>query len=346
MFLEKYRMVAMPPAKWAQLIVDEEKCTGCGRCVKACPVQLLEIYNKVTRSNYRYDVFRCLTCENCAVVCPEGAITIEKDYRVPKGFWKNENLYIGTKTPPAPLGSNNGSNYEEYKKKLSRVERVIYKRRSNRIYKKKQVDPELISRIIEAGRFAPSAGNNQPWKFVVIQDPKVLDQLNQKSKKTLRFFSRLCIPDTWIDKVTPGDKKAKLKIWQKLLLWILVWFVGGDADQRAHGGLNAVTSDPDVSVFFNAPTMIVFLVDKRAIGGTEFDMGLCAQNMVLTAHSLGLGTCYIDLITKALIYDKKFQKRLGIAYPFEVATSLAIGYPQGSIDGIVRREKARVTWIK
>ena len=105
--------------------------------------------------------------------------------------------------------------------------------------------------------------------------------------------------------------------------------VGGDADQRAHGGLNAVTADPDVCVFWNAPTMIILLVDKRAIGGTELDMGICAQSMVLTAHSLGLGTCYIDLITKALEYDKKFRKKLGIGHPFEVATSLAIGLSAG-----------------
>lgn len=346
MLFEKYRFVAMPPAKWAELIVDPEKCNGCGRCVKACPVQLLEVYNKVSRSNYRYDVLRCLTCENCAVVCPEGAIRIERDYRVPKGFWKNENLYQGTKTLPAPFGKNTGTDFESYKDNLTEVERVIYKRRSNRLFKKKQVEPELINRIIESGRFAPSAGNNQPWKFVVIQDPKVLSELNLRSKKTLRFFSRLCLPKTWIDKYTPGDKKAKLKRWQKWLLWVLVWFVGGDADQRAHGGLNAVTSDPDFPVFFNAPTMIILLADKRAIGGTRLDMGLCAQNMVLTAHSLGLGTCYVDLITKALQYDKKFSRRLGIAHPFEVITSLAIGYPQGKIDGIVRREKPRVIWIK
>ena len=344
MLFEKFRLVAMPPAKWAELIVDKDKCTGCGRCVKACPVQLLEIYNKVSRYNYRYDEFRCLTCENCAAVCPEKAIRIERDYRVPKGFWKNEHVYFGTKTFPAPFGKESSADFDSFQDRLTEVERVIYKRRSNRLFKKKQVEPELIHRIIEAGRFAPSAGNNQPWKFVVIQDPDMLKELNQRSKKILRFFSNLCIPETWLDKHTPGDKKAKLKLWQRWLLWVLVWFVKGDADQRAHGGLNAVTADPDACIFWNAPTMIILLVDKRAIGGTELDMGICAQSMVLTAHSLGLGTCYIDLITKALEYDKKFRKKLGIDHPFEVATSLAIGYPQGKIDGIVRREKPRVIW--
>ncbi len=345
MLFEKYRLVAMPPARWAELIVDEEKCDGCGRCAKACPVQLLEVKNKVSKSNERYDVFRCLTCENCSAVCPQNALTIEKDYRVPQGFWKNEHLFKGTKTFPAPFGMKKGEDFEDYKDELTGVEQVIYQRRSNRLFRKKQVAPEIINRIIEAGRFAPSAGNNQPWKFIVVQNQDVLEELKLKSKKTLRFFSKLCIPESWMDKKTPGDKNADLKRWQKILLWILVWFVGGDADQRAHGGLNAVTSDPDFHLFFNAPAMILFLADKRAIGGTDLDLGICAQNMVLTAHSLGLGTCYVDLITKALDYDRKFRKKLGITYPFKIVTSLAIGYPKGKIDGIVRREQPRVKWI-
>jgi nitroreductase/NAD-dependent dihydropyrimidine dehydrogenase PreA subunit len=343
MFLEKYRLVAMPPAKWAEFVVDKKKCNGCGRCVKACPVQLIEVRDKKSCSNQRYDVFRCLTCENCTAVCPENAITIKKDYRVPKGFWKNVHVYPDSKIPPSPLG--NGKGYHEIKDQLTEMERVIYERRSNRLYKKKQVEPELIHRIIEAGRFAPSAGNNQPWKFIVIQNPDVLDELNQQCKTKLRFFSKICIPYAWMNKKTPGDKTAQLKRWQKFLLWILVWFVGGDADQRAHGGLNAVTSDPDYHTFFNAPTMILILADIRAIGGTRLDIGICAQNMVLTAHSLGLGTCYVDLITKSVSFDKKFQEKLGITNPFEIATTLAVGYPQGKIDGPVRREPQRVQWI-
>ncbi len=34
MLLEKYRLVAMPPAKWARLSLSDEKCNGCGRCVE------------------------------------------------------------------------------------------------------------------------------------------------------------------------------------------------------------------------------------------------------------------------------------------------------------------------
>ena len=345
MLLEDYRLVAMPPAQWARLSLSEEKCNGCGRCVEACPVQLLMVDEKKAQSNQRYDVFRCLTCQNCMAVCPQDALSIEGDYRVPAGFWKNVHLYCDGKTAPAPLGKSRGEKFEEYEDELTETERVIYRRRSNRLYKKKQVAPELIERVIEAGRFAPSAGNNQPWKFIVIQNPELLQEINQQCKKTLLFFSKLCMPHEWLEKKTPGDQTARLKRWQRVLLWILVRFVGGDADQRAHGGVNAVTADPDFHTFFKAPTAILLLVDKRAIGGTELDMGICAQNMVLAAHSLGLGTCYVDLITKTIVYNHKLRKKLGIAHPFEIATAVVLGYPKGQIDGIVEREKPRVEWM-
>jgi nitroreductase/ferredoxin len=345
MLLENYRLVAMPPAKWACFVLDEEKCNGCGRCARCCPVQLLMMDEKKAQSNERYDVFRCLTCQNCMVVCPEDAVSIEGDYRVPNGFWKNTHLFSGGKTAPAPLGEERGGSFEDYADELTETERVIYRRRSNRLYRKKQVDSGLVERIIEAGRFAPSAGNNQPWKFIVIRNPEVLEEINRECKKTLGFFSKLCMPQVWLDKKTPGDKTARLKRWQKALLWILVRFIGGDADQRAHGGVNAVTSDPGFHTFYKAPTLILLLVDKRAIGGTKLDMGICGQNMVLAAHSLGLGTCYIDLITKTLEFNRKLRQKLGIAHPFEAATVLAIGHPLGKIDGIAHRERPRIEWI-
>jgi formate hydrogenlyase subunit 6/NADH:ubiquinone oxidoreductase subunit I len=189
----------MPPARWARLSLSEEKCNGCGRCVEACPVQLLMVDEKKAQSNQRYDVFRCLTCQNCMAVCPQGALNIEGDYRVPKGFWRNAHLFSGGKTAPAPLGKSRGEKFEEYEDELTETERVIYRRRSNRLYKKKQVAPELIERIIEAGRFAPSAGNNQPWKFIVIQNPELLQEINQQCKKTLLFFSKLCMPHEWLE---------------------------------------------------------------------------------------------------------------------------------------------------
>ena len=346
MLLEKYRMVAMPEAEFARFVLDEEKCTGCGRCVKACPIALLMLENKKARSNERYDHFRCITCQNCEVVCPAGAVTIEGDYRVSEGYWKNDDLYEGKKSPPEPFPKLKGRPFDEYEDKLTETEKVIYKRRSNRLFRKKQVPKELITRIIEAGRYAPSAGNNQPWKFIVIRNREKIQEIARITHRTLKFAPFLGLPHAWGKKKVPGDKNAKLALWQRGLIHLLTTTIyKGDADVRARGGVNAVTSDPDFDTTFGAPVLILLLSDKRAIGGTELDLGLCAQNMVLTAHALGLGTCYIGLIGEALKLHPRFRKELGITEPFEITTSIILGYPLGKIDNIVDREKARVVWV-
>ncbi len=340
MFRDRNRQISMPKATYPRLNVDEKKCNGCGRCVDTCPIQLLMLNdNKKSCSNERYDHFRCIYCDNCMAVCPKGAITIEGEYRVSKGYWKNDDLYDGPQILP--------ESYDLNKKKLTETEKIIYKRRSTRLYKKKQVEPELVKRVIEAGRYAPSAGNNQPWKFIVIQNREFIEEINQMCHQNLKFAGILGLPYSWTKKKIPGNKKAKLAIWQKILLHPLVKYkYKGDADVRARGGVNAVTSDPDFDTTFGAPTLIILLSDKRAIGGTKLDLGMCAQNMVIAAHSMGLATCYIGLIDQALKFSPKIKKRLGIKNPFVAITSFTLGYPSGQIDSIVRREKARIDWFK
>jgi nitroreductase len=50
-------------------------------------------------------------------------------------------------------------------------------RRSIRRYKKEPVSMELIKRILDVARFAPSAGNRQPWVFIVVADPEIKARL-------------------------------------------------------------------------------------------------------------------------------------------------------------------------
>lgn len=343
MLFEKHRLVTFPPADYARFVVNEEKCSGCGRCVNTCPIQLLMINNnKKAASNDRYDHFRCITCQNCAAVCPRKAITIEGDYRVPKGFWKNSHLFPDGKTWPLPILGK--KDYEACEPELTETEKVIYTRRSIRLYQDKSVPKEIIHRVIEAGRFAPSAGNNQPWKFIAIQNKDLINEIDDKCKKFCKLVMRATLPAPWITKQVPGDKTAALKPWQKIITRLLIAVRGpNELDPRARGGINTIVSDPDYHTFFHAPVLIILLADKRGIGSIKLDTGICGQNMVLAAHSLGLATCWVSLIDGLQGYPK-FKKQLGITEPFEIMTSLTLGYPQGKIDHIVKREQARVVW--
>ncbi len=52
-------------------------------------------------------------------------------------------------------------------------------RRSIRRFKKEKVPMEIIERILDVARYAPSAHNSQPWRFIVIDDRDLLDKLSQ-----------------------------------------------------------------------------------------------------------------------------------------------------------------------
>jgi nitroreductase len=63
----------------------------------------------------------------------------------------------------------------------SPVLEAIYKRRSIREYTDAEISSQQLHEIIRAGMWAPSGMNNQPWRFVIIQNPGIKDQLAQQT---------------------------------------------------------------------------------------------------------------------------------------------------------------------
>jgi nitroreductase len=56
---------------------------------------------------------------------------------------------------------------------------LIVSRRSIRRYRAERVPQETLERVLEAGRYAPSADNQQPWHFVVVTDPEIKEKLSK-----------------------------------------------------------------------------------------------------------------------------------------------------------------------
>ena len=68
--------------------------------------------------------------------------------------------------------------------------------------------------------------------------------------------------------------------------------------------------------------------------------------MVIAAHSMGLGTCWVSFCKPAFQYTSKWNKRLGIGYPYKIVSSLAIGWPRGEPEGMVERQTHAVDWFE
>ena len=310
-----------------QVSGESERCISCGN-----------LKSEFTGSRSAYFGKVCLACHNCEAICPQDALTFENYYSVEKGRWSNTALRIPEKGKgyPNPFMEENPPAFKEIENKLTDTERVIYRRRSNRVFTDKEVPKEMIHRILEAGRFAPSAGNSQPWKFIVIRDRTLLDELSRDCTRTLGLVTRIY------------QGKGPLRTMVKNSMA----FLRPDGiDQRPMVAIQALLTpqfgEKQMDIFFGATTVIYVLVHHMGISTPVFSTGMCCQNMVLTAHSLGLGTCYAGFGTEPVNMSKKLKKKLGIKWPYDlVATSIVIGYPAVQIDKPVEREFPQVDWIE
>jgi nitroreductase/NAD-dependent dihydropyrimidine dehydrogenase PreA subunit len=324
MILEHVRKGYLPahPEIWSnpQIEIDLEKCNGCGNCTKGCPTSMLEVWAKKARI---IEGWPCFGCYNCIAVCKQDAISQRGFYNVSEGGFKTTLLHPqdGYPNPPAVEGF----------KEMTPVEEVIYRRRSNRIFKKDPVPDDMIRRVIEAGRFAPSSGNGQPWAFIVINDRKEMDEL---TPYVSLFFKVI----TTMHQL--GKKSRLMRAYWSVASIVLP----GLFDQRAMRAAAKTVAPGDV--FVSAPALIILLADKRGVSNPDLDLGICGQNMVLAAHSLGLRTCYVSFFTNAVKFIPLLKWKLGIKWPYRAVTSIALGYPKVDTDAIVERELPRITWHK
>jgi nitroreductase len=215
------------------------------------------------------------------------------------------------------------------------VEKVIFERRSIRSFKKEPLPDGMIERILEAGRFAPSAGNMQPWKFIVVKSPEILAEMEKDAVKVIKFFM------FFLD-YTRGGILRRLFIlsWVKWIIRLM--------KNKLHPvpvGLMSQIAQGKTSVFHGAPTLVLLVEDRRGVACPPTDIGICGQNMVLAAHSMGAGSCWIGLV-QVLMYLPKWRKIFGIKYPYKLNDCIALGWPNPKADGMVPREVQLVQWYE
>ena len=135
------------------------------------------------------------------------------------------------------------------------VEKVIMERRSIRGFKKEPLPDSMIKSILEAGRFAPSAGNMQPWRFIVVKSPEMLAELERDA---VRFVKLLMF---FLDYTRGGCLR---RIMTKLTCEILYTVLPNELPPgpvRPH-----VPDRPGKNeVFHDAPTLILLVEDRRGV---------------------------------------------------------------------------------
>ena len=138
-----------------RFVVDKSKCIRCGKCVNVCSGMVLSPGRDgcpEMKAFKRFGWRGCWRCQHCLAVCPTGAISI---------FDKRPADSLPP--PPPEMG--------DY------MAQLVVNRRSCRRYLDKNVDPEIISKILIAMGAAPTGGNAQSVEYTVIDDKDRVKQI-------------------------------------------------------------------------------------------------------------------------------------------------------------------------
>jgi len=165
---------------------------------------------------------------------------------------------------------------------------LLVKRRSIRDFEDKDVPAETIRQIIKDCCLAPSSGNGQPWKFVIVRNRNLIKRLSDESKSNLLSFLEKN-PNVYIKKY------------------------------------EATLRDKNFNVFYNAPAL-VYIAGSKTIASLEVDCALAACYFMLSAASRGLGTCWINLGSQ--IRDADILKEIGLPEDCRIVAPIIVGYPK------------------
>jgi nitroreductase len=175
----------------------------------------------------------------------------------------------------------------------------IKQRRSIRNFLDKKIEKEDLKEIIQAGKYAPSAINDQPWKFIVITKKEMIQDLSNQIKNELKKLLK------W-----RFIRKYKINELKNMELLKLIF---------------GISFSKEDMIFFNAPALVLILTENKRFYNES--CACCAQNMMLAAHSIGIGSCWIGFAS-VLGLNKKIIKKIGIPENHHISAAIIFGYPK------------------
>lgn len=136
------------------ITIDEQKCTRCGLCTKACPVGIIVLQENFPRTVAKIEK-GCITCGHCAAVCPREALS--HCWMTPEQCSEQK---AGWRLAPDQL------------------EQLIKGRRSVCSYQQKPVDRAVLERLFDMARYAPTGMNTQSVHWLVITAAQEVQRLS------------------------------------------------------------------------------------------------------------------------------------------------------------------------
>ena len=181
----------------------------------------------------------------------------------------------------------------------------ILSRRSVRSFLSRKIDKETIDLLLQCAVSAPTAMHEEPCEFVVIQDSERLKEISDIARP---------------------------------LFIQLLHAAGHNGGRSAHN-----FTDPDFDLFYGAGALVV-ICSSQTGRFVDADCWLAAENLMLAAGSMGLGSCVIGSVVDALNLPD-IKASLGITEQVRAIAPIIIGFPNDSAPKSTRHEPKILGWV-
>lgn len=165
---------------------------------------------------------------------------------------------------------------------------LLKNRRSIREFEDREVDLKIIEEIIKESCLAPSSGNRQEWRFIIINNKELIRKISDVSKRSiLKEIDEN--PDIYYERY------------------------------------KEILKNESFNVFYNAPCLIYILGPKEN-HTLYIDCSLIACYLMFSATERGLGTCWIGFGGR--ITDTDLLEEIGVSDDYRVVAPIILGYPR------------------
>ncbi len=187
---------------------------------------------------------------------------------------------------------------------------AIQQRRSIRKYVSDDVPEKLIEQMLEAARLSPSGGNAQPWRFVVVRDAEVRQEIC-KIRSNQKFVMEAPVTIVAFADLDRYRQQARKNKWKQLVEDGIADTLSGDLAKAEFWDASGERPDPP---------------RDRLVSSAISNTFIAIEHLLLMAVALGLGTCWLGSND-----DARLNQLFGLPENLVSAGIITVGYPAGKI---------------